>query len=505
MARRPPSGCILRSSGPHGSRSNGGRVLRPGGLYPARMTETHPAALWRALHREIDDLPARISAEPVSGEAAASAAARSEVELAFDLSRPMDASLALEAAARLLRTHGVQVTHPRYLGLFNPSVREVTVAADALVAAYNPQLAAYSHAPGAIEMERHALRALAPFVGMPPDAAMAFTSGGSEANLTAVLAALAHRFPAWAEGGLAALPVRPVLYASEESHHSFVKIARLAGLGTDALRLVPVDARLALDPAALARAIAEDRARGLAPLAVVATAGTTGAGVIDPLEAIAEVARAEGAWLHVDAAWGGAAALSPRLGPALAGIERADSITWDAHKWLQVPMGTGMSFCRHPGAVARAFAVTTGYMPAAAEQGVDPFTSSVQWSRRALGVKVLLTLAELSLDGWGALVERMADLGDALRVRLRAAGWRVVNETPLPVVCAVPGQPGGAGDRIAALVREVQRRGRAWVSEVVLAGRLRAVRMCITSFRTTERDLDVVVEELERARRSVES
>jgi glutamate/tyrosine decarboxylase-like PLP-dependent enzyme len=251
--------------------------------------------------------------------------------------------------------------------------------------------------------------------------------------------------------------------------------------------------------------MAEGRAQGFEPLAVVATAGTTGAGVIDPLPAIAEVASGEGAWLHVDAAWGGAAALSPRLRPALAGIERADSVTWDAHKWLQVPMGTGMYFCRHPPAVARAFAVATGYMPAAAELSQDPFTSSVQWSRRALGVKVLLALAELSLEGWGALIGRMADLGDALRARLREAGWQAVNETPLPVVCATHADLQGAKESVGAAVREVQRRGRAWVSEVVLAGNRRAVRMCITSFRTTEADLDTVVEELERARQHVRS
>ena len=144
-------------------------------------------------------------------------------------------------------------------------------------------------------------------------------------------------------------------------------------------------------------------------------------------------------------------------------------------------------------------------MPAAAELGQDPFTSSVQWSRRALGVKVLLALAELSLDGWGALVGRMADLGDALRARLREAGWQTVNETPLPVVCATHADLREAKGAIGAVVREVQRRGRAWVSEVVLAGNQRAVRMCITSFRTTEADLDTVVEELERARRVVGS
>jgi glutamate/tyrosine decarboxylase-like PLP-dependent enzyme len=474
------------------------------GSYSMTMRETDSAALWRALHDEIDGLPSRMAEGPVSCEADP-ADVRAEVERAFDLSRPMPAHQALRAAARLLESHTVQVTHPRYLGLFNPSVRQVTVAADALVAAYNPQLAAYSHASGAIEMERHALRALAPFIGMPGDAAMTFTSGGSEANLTAILAALAHRFPTWAQGGIASLPVRPAIYASVESHHSFVKIARLAGLGADALRLVPVDGRLALDPAALARSMEEGRAQGFEPLAVVATAGTTGAGVIDPLPAIAEVANGEGAWLHVDAAWGGAAALSPRLRPRLAGIERADSVTWDAHKWLQVPMGTGMCFCRHPAAVARAFAVTTGYMPAATEVSQDLFTSSVQWSRRALGVKVLLALAELSLEGWGALVERMADLGDALRVRLREAGWQVVNETPLPVVCATHADLGGAKASVGAVVGEIQHRGRAWVSEVVLTGNRRAVRMCITSFRTTEGDLDVVVEELERARQYVRS
>jgi glutamate/tyrosine decarboxylase-like PLP-dependent enzyme len=468
------------------------------------MLARDAAALWRTLLREIEDLPSRTAGRPVSCDADP-VEVRAEVERAFDLSRPMAADQALQAAARLLESRTVQVTHPRYLGLFNPSVREVTVAADALVAAYNPQLAAYSHAPGAIEMERHALRALAPFIGMPADAAMSFTSGGSEANLTAILAALAHRCPAWAEEGIAALPARPAIYASEESHHSFIKIARIAGLGSAALRLVPVDGRLALDPAALSRAIAEGRAQGLEPLVVVATAGTTGAGVIDPLSAIAEVASAEGAWLHVDAAWGGAAALSARLRPALAGIERADSVTWDAHKWLQVPMGTGMCFCRHPAAVARAFGVATGYMPAAADLGQDPFTSSIEWSRRAIGVKVLLALAELSLDGWGALVDRMAGLGDALRARLRAAGWQTVNETPLPVVCATHADLLGAKESVAAVVRTVQHRGRAWVSEVVLAGNRRAVRMCITSFRTTEEDLDTVVEELERARRDVRS
>jgi glutamate/tyrosine decarboxylase-like PLP-dependent enzyme len=297
---------------------------------------------------------------------------------------------------------------------------------------------------------------------------------------------------------VAALPGPAAIYASEESHHSLVKIARACGLGEDALRLVAVDARLALDPAALALAVAADRAAGRWPLAVVATAGTTGAGAIDPLEAVAAVAAREGLWLHVDAAYGGTAALSPRLRAALAGIERADSVTWDAHKWLSVPIGAGMFFCRDRGAVARAFGVATSYMPAAGDPLQDPFTSSMQWSRRASGVKVLLALAELGLPGWAAVVDRMAALGELLRARLREEGWALANATPLPVVCATPPGP---PERVGTVVAEVQRRGRAWVSEVRLAGRVRAVRACVTSFRTSEEDVGVLVEELARATR----
>jgi aromatic-L-amino-acid decarboxylase len=456
-----------------------------------------PALLSRLLE-ELAAASARVAAGPVA-RADDLAALRAEVERAFDLEQPLAPEEALVRAARLLENHGVQVTHPRYFGLFNPSVRDVAVAAEALVAAYNPQLAARSHAPAAIEMERRALAALGRIIGFPEGAVATFTVGGSEANLQGVLCALS-RVPGWARAGVAALSGPPVVYASAESHHSLVKIVRACGLGEDALRRVAVDPRFALDPAALERAIASDRAAGRLPLAVVATAGTTGAGAIDPLDEIAKVAAREGTWLHVDAAYGGTAALSPRLRPALAGIERADSVAWDAHKWLSVPLGAGMFFCRHPETVARAFGVATSYMPASGDPLQDPFTSSMQWSRRASGVKVLLALAELGLPGWAPVVERMAALGDQLRTRLRAARWSIRNETPLPVVCATPPGP---DDRIGPVVAEVQRGGRAWVSEVALSGGVRAVRACVTSFRTTEEDVVALVEELERARRAV--
>jgi aromatic-L-amino-acid/L-tryptophan decarboxylase len=295
-----------------------------------------------------------------------------------------------------------------------------------------------------------------------------------------------------------ALPARPAIYASAEAHHSFVKIARIVGLGAEALREVRVDARLRMTPAALEERIRDDRGQGFTPLMVVGTAGTTGAGVIDPLAAIAEVATGAGAWFHVDAAYGGAAALVPRLRPALEGIEGADSVTWDAHKGLSVPMGAGMIFCRDADALRRAFAVSTTYMPSAAAD--EPYTATLQWSRRAIGLKVLFALAESGLAGAGALFERQVRMGERLRERLVGAGWELLNDTPLPVVCFTHPSLRDDGRRVGAVVAEVVGRGRAWISEVVLAGRVKAVRACITSFRTEEADLEVLLDELERAR-----
>ena len=462
-------------------------------------TEAGPAELrggWDAIREEALALRDRIRELPVA-TAAPAAAVRAEVERAFPLDAPMPSADLVHAAARLLERHAVHVTHPRYFGLYNPSVRDAAPLGDALAALYNPQLAVWSHAPAAAELERHVLRRLAAALGREGDSA-AFTTGGAEANLTAALAALARKAPGWERDGVRALPARPAIYASAEAHHSFVKIARIVGLGAEALREVPVDARLLMLPGALEERIRADRAQGFAPLMVVGTAGTTGAGVIDPLAALAEVAARAGAWFHVDAAYGGTAALVPRLRPTLGGIERADSVTWDAHKGLSVPMGAGMIFCRDADALRRAFAVSTTYMPSAAAD--EPYTATLQWSRRAIGLKVLFALAESGLAGAGDVFEHQVCMGERLRERLVGAGWELLNDTPLPVVCFTHPSLRDDPRRLAAVVSEVVGRGRAWISEVVLAGRVKAVRACITSFRTEEADLEVLLEELERAR-----
>lgn len=269
----------------------------------------------------------------------------------YDFTHPCTLQNVVSDMADLLEQGTLHSTHPRYFGLFNPGVRAAGVAADALAALYNPQVGAWWHAPAAAEVERHTLRYFQRRIGFAgPETSGSFTTGGAEANLTGVLAALARAFPVFVTGGLQALDRHPVFYASDQAHDSLAKIASVTGLGRDALRRVASDARQQMDVGALRQAIARDRADGHEPFLVVGTAGTTATGAIDPLPQLAALCATEGLWFHVDAAWGGLAILSDALRGYVAGIELGDSVTLDAHKVLPVPMGAG---CSSPGGAHR--------------------------------------------------------------------------------------------------------------------------------------------------------
>lgn len=410
----------------------------------------------------------------------------------YDFTKPFALDDVCTDVAQMLQTWHVQITHPRYFGLFNPSVTLASVVADTLVAMYNPQLATWRTSPAANEMERHTLGWLRGKFGLPADSAANFTTGGAEANLSAVIVALTRAFPEYGEHGLRHLSATPTIYLSAEAHHSFNKIAHMTGLGRRAVRPVATDANLKMDLNALERQVAEDRKNGFAPFMVVGTGGTTGAGVIDPLPDLARFCREQNLWFHVDAAWGGAAVISPALRHHLAGIESADSITCDAHKWFSVPMGAGMFFCRHPEAVAAAFHAETSYMPAKTPGAtVDPYVSSVQWSRRFIGLKLFLSLAHHGESGYVGMIEHQARMGAVLRNALKSAGWRIVNSTPLPLVCFTRD-----GLDTTAFLSALHQRQIAWMSEVRLAGGVPVLRACVTSFRTTEADIEWVVQEM---------
>jgi glutamate/tyrosine decarboxylase-like PLP-dependent enzyme len=416
----------------------------------------------------------------------------------FDFDKTVQPLAALQFAADNLREFQVHTPHPRYFGLFNPAPTAMGIAADALVAAFNPQLAAWSHNPFASEVERHIVLAFAERFGYDTaNADGTFCSGGAEANHTALICALVRKFPDYAERGLRTLEKQPVFYASTQSHHSFVKAARFCGLGTDAVREIKTDTKFKMSVEDLAEQIEIDRRNGFTPFFIAATAGTTNGGMIDDLAAIGEIALEENLWFHADAAWGGAAAFVPEIQQLLKGIELADSITFDAHKWLSVPMGAGIFITRHNQILSEACRITTDYMPRDASAfGVnDPFAHSMQWSRRFIGLKVFLSLAVAGWEGYAEVIRRQTAMGDYLRSELEKSDWEVVNETLLPVVCFrdKKSSVGKTEDFLMKAANEVVSSGKAWISFTRLNAETPVLRACITNYRTEESDVQFLV------------
>ena len=392
--------------------------------------------------------------------------------------------------------HGVtHVTHPRYFGLFNPAPTFPAQCADRIVAAFNPQLATSTTSPAAVAIESHVIGAVAQRAGLPAATTGHFTTGGAEANYTALICALTRAHSDFATKGARAFAGPPAFYVSRESHLAWFKIAHQSGIGRDAVRLIETDGTGRLDADALAAAIARDRAAGQVPVMIAATAGTTNAGMIDPLAACAAIARKEGLWYHVDAAWGGALIASEALRDALAGIEQANSVTIDAHKWFATTMGCGMFFTPHADALSTAFQVSTGYMPSNIG-GLDPYVTSVQWSRRFLGLRLFLSLAAAGWAGYARHVERAVELAALIEAALAARGWSVANRSSLAVLCVEP--PRGSAD-VKSIVGRVLASGRAWVSVADFEGRP-VIRACVTHGETTPDDVMALVEALEGAR-----
>jgi glutamate/tyrosine decarboxylase-like PLP-dependent enzyme len=413
---------------------------------------------------------------------------RSELADTFTFEKPLPLDWLLRWTIDRMEHGIVQMTHRRYFGLFNPAPSFPAQCADRIISAFNPQLASSASSPVPVELERHVIQAVARRAGLTGVATGHFGNGGSEANYTSLLCALTATHPAFAAKGARAFSGSPVFYASRECHIAWLKIAHQAGIGRNALRLVGTDGHGRMDPKALIDAINRDRANGAIPVMLVATAGTTGGGMIDPLAACADIAASQGLWYHVDAAWGGAAIASDRLRGLLKGIERADSLTIDAHKWFATTMGCAMFITTRGPILSEAFHASTSFMPSSAAD-LDPYLNTLQWSRRFLGLRLFLSLATASWAEYGAHVERSVDIIARVKERLIDTGWSVANDSPLAVLDAVP--PATLGD-IRALVRRVVATGRAWVASATFEGR-DVVRICATNGESTLGDVDELI------------
>jgi glutamate/tyrosine decarboxylase-like PLP-dependent enzyme len=417
---------------------------------------------------------------------------RRELE-SFDFATARPLTELLDWSIGMLENGLTHLTHPRYFGLFNPAPTFPAQCADRLVAAFNPQVASSGTSPAAVALEAYVIARIAERAGFPAGTGGHFTSGGSEANYTALLCALTRAHPGFALHGARVFAGQPVFYVSKECHRSWVKIAHQAGIGRSSARLVATDGlgRIALN--ALTRAITEDLAAGCVPFLIVASAGTTNAGMLDPLNGCADIAAQHHLWYHVDAAWGGAVIASERLRGVLAGLERADSATIDAHKWFATTMGCGMLLVRDPGSLTATFQVSASYMQSH-ELSLDPYMNTVQWSRRFLGLRLFLSLAAAGWAGHAQHIERAVAQTAWIRGELERRGWSIVNDSPFALLNVVP--PATIGEPRAVVAR-VLASGRAWVALARFEER-DVIRICVTHGETSDADLAILVETLDQ-------
>jgi len=406
----------------------------------------------------------------------------------FDFRVPQPLQKSLEWTIEQMKHGLVHVNHPRYFGLFNPAPTFPAQCADRIAASFNPQLATFTTSPAAVEIEAHVIRAVAQRAGFAPGVGGHFTTSGSEANYTALLCALTRSNPQFGCEGARSFKGQPVFYVSRESHLAWLKIAHQVGVGRSAVRLIATDGTGRMSTSALEAALNRDLADRCVPIMIVSTAGTTNAGMIDPLSACAELARKHDLWHHVDAAWGGALIASEVLRPSLAGIEQADSITIDAHKWFATTMACGMFITRHPPVLSSTFQVSTSFMPSNLPS-LDPYVTTVQWSRRFSGLRLFLSLAAAGWSGYARHVERAVELAALLKAELMADGWWMVNKSPLAVLCFRP--PQGSGE-VKSIVNRLLATGRAWVAAAMFEGDS-VIRACITHGETTPEDVSALV------------
>lgn len=371
---------------------------------------------------------------------------------------------------------GFDTTNPGFVGYIPGGGLYASALADFVACTVNRYTGLSAPAPALVQMEASVLRWLCRRFGLPDSSQGVLTPGGSMSNLSAVVAArtakLGERF------------LDGTVYVSDEVHHSIAKAARIAGLPAGAVRAVPSDAALRLDPDAVRSAVAADRARGRRPFLLVGSAGTVGTGAVDPLDDLATVAGEEGLWFHVDAAYGGFFQLTARGRERLRGMERADSITLDPHKGLFLPYGTGCLLARDAAALRDAHEVHAHYLPRPSDTPELPDFSSFspELTRDFRGLRLWLPLHLHGVDAFVRALDEKLDLAAYVYEELRALPALDVPWAPdLSLVAFRP--RGGTDAEADALLDRVNGTGRMWLSSAPVRGRTYA-RMCILSHRS---------------------
>ncbi len=409
----------------------------------------------------------------------------------------------LEETAKLMLEHSLLNAHPRYWGYITPSPAPIGALGDLLAASFNPNVGARILSPLATEIERQAIRWIAELIGYPNDCGGLLVSGGNMANFVAFIAARKAK-ASWnvRSSGMAGARARRLrVYASSETHTWIQKATDLFGLGTDSIGAIAVDDEGRAQPAALKKQISEDREKGDFPFLVVGTAGTVSTGAVDPLRELAAICREQGLWFHVDAAYGGFAAVLPDASPELRAIGLADSVAVDPHKWLYAPLEAGCTLVRDRGALHDAFSYAPPYYHFSSDPGEDVinyYDYGPQNSRGFRALKVWLCLRQAGRRGYQKMIAQDIALAKEL--------YRAVSEHPqleafsqglsITTFRYVPRDirlaPARDEAYLAKLNRELltrlQKGGQAFVSNAVVRGAF-VLRACIVNFRTSLNDV----------------
>ncbi|MGZ3521422.1 MAG: pyridoxal phosphate-dependent decarboxylase family protein [Vulcanimicrobiaceae bacterium] len=405
--------------------------------------------------------------------------------------------------AELIMPYATGNIHPRFFGWVHGSGTPTGAISDLLAATMNSNVGGRDH--GAVYVERQVLRWFTSLFGWPETSSGIMVMGTSAANLIAVLVARTKALgPAVRESGVGQHAHKLVGYASAATHGCVRKAFENAGLGAAALRVLPVDEHHRIRPSEIAQTIARDRADGFVPFLIVGNAGTVDTGAIDPLSELADLAQQEGLWFHVDGAFGATAYLAPSIRPRLHGIERADSIAFDFHKWLHAPYDAGCVLVRD-GEIHRATFASEGpyitRMPRGLAAGTPWFADfGPDLSRGFRALKVWFTIKEHGARKLGAAIERNCAQARFLESLLRRdPRFEILAPVTLNIVCfryVVPDLSDRAVDEFNdELVIRLQESGKAVTSSTIVNGR-RAIRVNITNHRSEDRDFELLVEAL---------
>jgi aromatic-L-amino-acid/L-tryptophan decarboxylase len=394
--------------------------------------------------------------------------------------------LILADVDRLLMPGITHWNHPAFFAYFGITGSTPGVIGELLAATLNVNAMLWRTSPAATELEGRVLEWVAALLGLPRSWFGEITDTASASTFYALAAAREAAGLDVRERGLAGRSDLPPLrvYASEEAHSSVAKACIALGFGHRGLRTVPTDEAFSLDAAALAAAVAEDRAAGVCPIAAVATVGTTSTTSVDPVAAIADVCEREGMWLHVDAAYGGAAAIVPSQSSVLEGCERADSLVMNPHKWLLVPIDCSLLYTRRPDDLRAAFSLVPEYLRSDEEGVVNLMDYGLSLGRRFRALKLWMVLRAYGREGLADVLEGHMRLAAELAGWIEDdPGWELLAPVPFSTVC-FRRRPEGVDDEEAlralnaALVERVNRSGEAFLSHTVLRGRY-AVRLAI--------------------------